>query len=109
MKLLIFSIYDCKAKTWTRPTFDRTVGNHIRLFQELANDNNHPIGKHPADYTLFQIGEFNESTGEIESFATPTSHGVAVTYRNRSTATHPIRADLDNTKKEENDEVSNGA
>lgn len=68
MIVKIFSIYDSKAKLWTKPMFTQTEGGMLRSFMDISNDENQPIGQHPEDYALFQIGEFNEDTGNIKGF-----------------------------------------
>lgn len=77
MKLLIFSIYDQKAKSWSRPHFGEKVGNVVRQFGDIASDKQHPIGQHPEDYALYQIGQWDDDKGEIKMDATRTSLGMA--------------------------------
>lgn len=66
MKLNIYSIYDTASGTYLRPFFTGADGDAARSFSDLAIDAEHQIGKHPADYTLFRLGSFNDNTGKIE-------------------------------------------
>lgn len=67
MKHNIFAVYDSKAEAYTTPFFDHAEGRAIRTFADCCNDPGHQFGKHPADYTLFQIGEYDDSLGTIDS------------------------------------------
>lgn len=41
-----------------------TLGLAVRLLNDLVNDRNTSIAKHPEDFILYLIGEFNDSTAE---------------------------------------------
>jgi hypothetical protein len=73
----IFSIYDSKADAYATPFFFKRDGEAIRAFTQLANDNNSQVGKFPSDYTLFELGEYDETTGVITPVETPRSLGLA--------------------------------
>lgn len=81
MKTKLFAIYDDKVEAFARPFFEQTTASAIRAFTEVANNPETAFYKHGADYTLFEIGEFDDNTGEI----TPLSHmanlGNALTFR----------------------------
>jgi len=61
----IFSIYDEKAEAFLQPFFMETVGQAERALIDCLSDENHNFSRHSADYTLFQIGEFDQTTAEI--------------------------------------------
>ena len=54
----------------------------MRNFVDMANDVSHPVSRHPGDYTLFELGNFDESTGQIVPHPTPISLGVAIEFKN---------------------------
>jgi len=68
----IFSIFDSKANYFLNP-FVMQYGAALRSFIHVANDASHDIGKHPEDYVLYQLGEFNPSDGSITLLSTPKS------------------------------------
>jgi hypothetical protein len=68
-----FSIYDEKAGAFITPFFLPNEQMAVREFAAAANDPNHKFGKWPADYTLFEIGDFNIDTGEL----TPNKRPIA--------------------------------
>jgi len=66
MKLKAFAIRDTKAEAFTRPPiFVLATGVAIRSFQEAVNNKDNEIGQYPADFTLFEIGEFDQITGTL--------------------------------------------
>jgi len=66
-----FSIYDSKAEYFSAPYFYKTNGMAIRAFTELARDANSTISKHPDDYRLFRVGDFDDDTGTLTSGTAP--------------------------------------
>lgn len=65
MKTIGFSIYDAKAECYGPPFFAPAVGQAVRHFGDLCRDPQSSIAKHPDDYRLYKIGEFDDSTGVI--------------------------------------------
>lgn len=63
MTLKAYSIYDCKSYIWHSPFFMTNDGAALRACTDLANDTGTMIGRHPADYTLWCVGEFNDQDG----------------------------------------------
>lgn len=78
----VFSVYDSKAEMYLRPFLARSKGEALRGFSDASNDKTLEIGKHPEDYTLFYIAEFDESTGKYNNVLTPESLGVALEFVN---------------------------
>lgn len=65
MKTLGFSIFDTKMEHFGVPFFMPTRSAAIRAFNDLADDRNSNISKHRMDYTLFELGEFDDLSGEM--------------------------------------------
>lgn len=66
MLLKVFSVYDVKAAAYGQPFFMPTSGGAIRSFGDTCLDQNSMLNKHPEDYSLHEIGEFDDVTGRIE-------------------------------------------
>lgn len=81
---LIFSVYDSAAKFYSDPFFALTKGQALRDFVRAANDKNTYLNLAPADYTLFQLGSFDELTGKVDMELTPVALGKAIEYLNDS-------------------------
>lgn len=68
MKLNAYSIFDAAAARYERPFFMMSDQEAIRTFGDLANGNHdHPVGKHPEDYSLFRIGVYDDQTAKFQS------------------------------------------
>jgi len=65
MLLNAYTLYDNKALTYSPPFYCSAHGQAVRLVMELAQDNNTTVGRHPSDFTLFCIGQFNDATGGL--------------------------------------------
>lgn len=64
-KLKIYSVYDKKALAYNQPFFYHQNGQAIRAFSDAVNDSQSPFFKHPADFCLFYIGEWDDQKGII--------------------------------------------
>ncbi len=65
MIVRIFTCFDNKAQAYLPPFFMPAAGLAVRAFGELVNDTSHSFGKHPEDYSLWEIGTFNDANAEI--------------------------------------------
>lgn len=62
------------------PFVTQSTGLAIRTFADIANDEKHPIGQHPEDYTLFEIGTFDPQTAKIKMQEAKISLGTAIEH-----------------------------
>lgn len=67
MKLKIYTVYDSAAMAYITPFFMPTDGQATRVFSDAVNDRSHPYGRHPHDYTLFSIGEFDDGNASMKT------------------------------------------
>lgn len=81
--LKMYAIYDTKLKAFMRPWCARTHGEATRMFADNAGMPDSMLHKHPADYSLFYIGEFHEENAVLVSSA-PENLGSADQYLNGS-------------------------
>jgi len=58
-----YTVYDVKSLTYSPPFFAVSHGAAVRMFSDIANDTNTSVGRHPADYSLYCIGQFNDAVG----------------------------------------------
>lgn len=61
----IFTVHDSKADAYLPPFYMRTKGEAIRAFETTVKDTNSQFNKYPADYTLVELGEFDEQSASI--------------------------------------------
>lgn len=80
MQLTAFSVYDSKVEAFIQPFFapKRAVG--LRLFKAACNNESADFNRFAADYTLFELGEFNQETAEFILHPSPVNLGVALTF-----------------------------
>lgn len=86
MRHKIYSIFDSKAEAFATPFFMPTLGMATRAFTEECSNPNSQLLKHPEDFTLFELGEYDDSIGLLVPHATPKSIGLAVEFANRGQA-----------------------
>jgi len=75
----MFTIHDSKANAYLQPWFLTQAAMAQRAFMDCVNDKEHNFGRHPEDYTLFNIGEFDDQTAEV-TYQHPTSLGNGLEY-----------------------------
>lgn len=81
MLLRQFTVYDEKAQAYMQPFFEKTLGSAIRAFTDACNNPQTSFFKHPADFTLFHLGDWDDSTAETISLPTPRSLGTALEHK----------------------------
>lgn len=77
----VYSIFDSKLEAYMLPQCRRSRGEVLREFTDAVNNDNpdNGIGKHPEDFHLFEIGEYDDQTGMVQS-CTPVSLGCAIEF-----------------------------
>lgn len=58
----LFTLYDSKSETYTAPQLHKTKAEALRSFAGAVNAGSQGgvIAAHPADFTLFEIGTWDE-------------------------------------------------
>ncbi|PWN77291.1 hypothetical protein CV717_28670 [Bacillus cereus] len=65
MKLSVYTIFDEKAMVYNKPFFLLNDDVCHRTMLDLVNNPETDIAKHPEDFILFKIGEYDDGTGVI--------------------------------------------
>lgn len=81
MKLKMYNIYDSKVEAWNSPLFYRNRGEATRAFTEAVNDTKCYLNKNPEDYSFFETGEFDDSTGKVISYPENHTIGTAIQFK----------------------------
>lgn len=76
MRLKAFAIFDDKAKAFLPPFFLPERAIAVRTFADCVNNKEHAFGRHPADYSLFQVGDFDTDSGLIS----PVERGIELIH-----------------------------
>lgn len=80
MLFSVFSIYDSGISTWLPPLYSRNKGEMLRQFTDATNDSQSKLYKYPGDFTLFEIGTWNDDTCEFSLHKVPYKIGVAIEF-----------------------------
>lgn len=83
MILKMFSVYDSKVGAYLSPVFARSTGEMLRSFEAAVNDSGHQFCKHAEDFTLFEIGDWDDQKCMFVLKETPVSLGVAIEFLKR--------------------------
>lgn len=67
MEVKIFAVYDVKTATFGQPFFQQTSAAAQRSFISACRDKSSLLGQYPADFRLFHIGVYDDSTSFITS------------------------------------------
>lgn len=59
----MYTIFDHKAKCYTRPFFCLNDEIAHRTCVDLISDSSNEFARHPQDFSIFSIGDFDDSTG----------------------------------------------
>ena len=78
MKLIVFSIRDTAARGYLEPFYAQTPAVGFRRWAENVGHKDCMFHKHPDDYTLWEIGTFDQDTGQHDNYKEgPINHGTA--------------------------------
>jgi len=77
----VFAVYDSAVKAFCRPFNMLTTGEAIRGWSDVVNDEKTEFFRHPDDYCLFQIAEYDETLGRYTNLSAPESLGSALKFK----------------------------
>jgi hypothetical protein len=80
MRYGLFAVYDAQVKTFMRPFYGRTVGEAERTFGDAVRNPESDWAKHPQDYSLFKLGEFDDESGLLVSEVAPVQCCLALQF-----------------------------
>jgi len=80
MEHKIFSIYDQKAYAYLPPFTLPTADMAERTFMDCVNSQDHAFGRNPADYTLFELGTYDDNKGLISPHEVVRTIGNGIEY-----------------------------
>ena len=77
----IYTVFDHKAEAYLPPFYMQTKGTAIRSFTESCNDHTTTFHKYPEDFTLFELGEFDDQTSTFDLHLSPEPIGKAIEFK----------------------------
>lgn len=77
----MYTVYDAAAAAYLPPFYQNTTAQALRAWQSTINDPQSNFSKYSADYTLFQIGEYDDQTGNITMLDAKINLGTALEHK----------------------------
>lgn len=71
MKLKMFAVLDKKALYYGAPVCFHNKAEALRGFTENASDPNSLVSKYPADFSIWEIADYNQQTGVVTPLLNP--------------------------------------
>lgn len=71
MKTCILSLFDSAANFYAAPFTVPSTAVAVRSLKAAIDGDSGDVAKHPEDFTLYKIGEFDSESGKITAFDTP--------------------------------------
>lgn len=78
--LMIYSVFDSKISAFMNPIFLRNSGEAIRVFESAVLDEKHDFHRYASDFTLFELGSWDDQSAKFDLYSTPKSLGVAIQF-----------------------------
>lgn len=82
----IFSIFDSKAKAYLSPFCMPSAAHAVRGVSETMMQPSSIFSDYPEDFTLFEIGTFDESTAELQPLLIHENLGNLLRLKNELTS-----------------------
>lgn len=88
----IISVRDGKAGIYMKPSISLHLGSVMRDWETVVNAHDSIFGKFPEDFTLFELGTFDDETGHIVCHSPPTQLSTAREVQKSAPAQATLRA-----------------
>lgn len=86
MILKVFGIYDSKVEAFLPPFMMKSKGEAIRALSSHVNDPQHNFCKYSEDFTLFELGSWDDSNAKYSLLETPHSLGLLIEFKQGSSS-----------------------
>lgn len=76
----VFNLYDAKSEVFDIPMFAKTTNEMLRDLTAVVNRENdrNKLWLYPSDFTLFEVGEYDDLTGTFNTLDTP--HAICLLH-----------------------------
>lgn len=86
----LFVLKDAKSTSYGMPITAQTTGVFIRdIIQYELQRGQAVFARHPEDFSIFEIGEYDPTTGNLELYENKNCLGLVSDFRDLSQATVP--------------------
>lgn len=78
----VYSVYDSKGEFFDKPFIQRNAAEALRGFETAINsDHDSLLKRFPGDYTLFEIGSWDDTKGVINMHTAHANLGNGLQFR----------------------------
>lgn len=81
----IYSVFDSKTGVYSHPILRVTRGSALRDFSDEVSNPQSPYAKHPADFTFYELGEYDDNLGYVLNHDPKVSLGTALELQSATT------------------------
>lgn len=74
----MLAVKDAKVGSFARPVPVVNAATGVRAFADAVNDPSTEYFKHPDDYSIWELGTFDDQTGTFTNSASPTQLATGV-------------------------------
>lgn len=75
MNVQVYSLYDTKALVFSQPSYFPNDATAMRAFLQLSNESGNTVNQYPADFIIFNVGEWDDQNGVLLALTAPRSLG----------------------------------
>lgn len=75
--MMVFTVRDSKTEAYLSPFLADNIVTAQRMLFDLMTDGDSMLARHPEDFQLFSVGQFDEQTGELQGHK-HNSHGKLI-------------------------------
>lgn len=86
MIVTVYAIYDSKSRSYSMPYFAINDQVALRSFMQLALDNGSEVGRNPEDFSLHQLGTYDNETGTLFDESKKLNLGLAAALKEKVNA-----------------------
>lgn len=69
--LKVVAVQDARSGFFMRPSFGNHLGSILRDWESVVNDPQSQMNKYPEDFALYELGEYDDISGNFKCEATP--------------------------------------
>lgn len=91
-KMKVFVVHDSKVGAYMTPFFARTIGEAMRSWESLCNDGKSMMSQYPADFSLFEVAEYDDQSGRFAQADVLKSLGTALEVKRAPEEKAPLFA-----------------
>lgn len=85
MRYIVLTVRDRAADVFGQPIFVAAVGQAVRGFTDQVNDAKAgPLFLHPEDFDLYELGTFDDATGQFQNLEKPRQVAIGKDVKVRS-------------------------